>query len=309
MTNFEYIKNLYDPEAGTTVTTDLEPAISIDHTNRLVNGIKTLQKALGITNMVPMAEGSVVKRYKTTYIGATTEAGEGEVIPLSKVTQVALDPIYLEIKKDRKLVTAEAIQRSGKNIAINETDEKCADAARKKIKDAFFATIKGATGTAKGGANLQAACAQAWGALQVYYEDMDVTPVFFVNPLDVATYLAGAGISTQNAFGFSYVENFLGLGNAFITTGVEEGKVYATATQNLNGVYIPANGALGSVFGLTTDVSGLVGMVHTLASDCLSLETVLVHGVTFYAEDESGIFVSEITSNETDSSSEEPDTP
>ena len=129
---------------------------------------------------------------------------------------------------------------------------------------------------------------------------MDVTPVFFVNPLDVASYLAGAGISTQNAFGFSYVENFLGLGNAFITTGVEEGKVYATATQNLNGVYIPANGALGSVFGLTTDVSGLVGMVHTLASDCLSLETVLVHGVTFYAEDESGIFVSEITSNETD---------
>ena len=32
----------FDPEAGTTVTTDMEPAVSIDHTERLVTGIQSL---------------------------------------------------------------------------------------------------------------------------------------------------------------------------------------------------------------------------------------------------------------------------
>lgn len=293
--NKHYSKQLFEVETNTNVSTDFEPAISIDHTSRIVSNLETLRRALGITELVPMAEGSLVKRYKTTVTKAGSQVGEGEVIPLSKTDRKPLSDIVLKLNKYRKLTTAEAIQRSGRNHALNESDEKLVAEIRNDIKKAFFKMISDGTGNATGGQTLQMACAQAWGSLQVYYEDTDVTPVFFVNPLDVASYLGNANISTQTAFGFSYIEGFLGMGNAFITPQIKQGEVYATVTQNLNGVYVPATGDVADVFGLTFDELGLIGMNHTLAADRASVQTLIMSGVTFYPEDASGVFKSKIT--------------
>ena len=38
----KYAKQIFAPETNTTTAADLEPVISIDHTNRLVEGIKSL---------------------------------------------------------------------------------------------------------------------------------------------------------------------------------------------------------------------------------------------------------------------------
>ena len=51
---------------GTIVTTDLEPAISIDFASRLASNITELQQVLGITEMIPMANGPSIKIYKMT---------------------------------------------------------------------------------------------------------------------------------------------------------------------------------------------------------------------------------------------------
>lgn len=294
MKNLEFLRQLFEVEENTNVSSDFEPAISIDHTSRIAANINSLRRALGITEMTPMAEGTVVKRYKTTVKKAASQAAEGDVIPLSKTDRKALPDLTLTLGKYRKLTTAEAIQKNGRAHALNESDEKLLGEIRKDVKKSFFSMITGGTGTAAGGGTLQMAAAQAWASLQVYYEDMDVTPVFFVNPLDVASYLGDASISTQTAFGFSYVENFLAMGNAFITPQVTQGTVYATVTENLNGVYIPANGDLSDTFGLTFDESGLVGMTHTLAADRASIQTLILTGVLFYPEDASGIFKSAI---------------
>lgn len=292
----KYVIQLFDAEANTTKTTDLEPAISIDHTNRLHKGIKKLLEVLGITETVPMSAGTQIKIYRCTKTNAPAQVAEGDVIPLTKVERKLARTIELVLKKYRKQTTAEAIQKTGRDVAINQTDEKLASECRVEIKNGFFSTIiSNGTGTATAGATFQAAVANVWGALQAYFEDYDeVTPVFFVNPLDVAAYLGSASITTQTAFGLSYIQNFLGMGNAIVTTQVAQGTVAATATQNLNCAYVPAGGDVAQTFGLTFDESGLVGMVHNIASDRASVDTLMMSGVVFYAEDLSGVIVGSI---------------
>ena len=299
MKKFDYSKLIFDVEANTTASTDLEPAISIDHVNRLVTNIETLRKALGITSMKPLSAGTQVKRYKTTVTKGGKQSAEGDVIPLTKVERKELSPLTLELVPYRKLTTAQAIQKVGTAIALNETDDALLKEVQKDVRNAFFDIITAATATsAAGGATLQEAAAQAWGTLNVYFEDKDVTPVYFVNPLDVATYLGSATISTQSAFGFSYVENFLGLGTAFITPRVTKGSVFATVQENLNGVYVPQGGDVATAFDMTYDESGMVGMTHSRSDDRASINTLVMSGVMFYAEDAAGIVKSAISASE-----------
>ena len=77
------------------------------------------------------------------------------------------------------------------------------------------------------------------GAAQVLFEDDEIGAVYFMNPLDVADYLATANITLQTAFGMTYVENFLGLGTVIFNSSVPKGKIYATAKDNIVLYYIP----------------------------------------------------------------------
>lgn len=286
----------FDAPENTTASTDLEPAISIDHVNRLADNIATLARALGITNMLPMAAGSTVKRYKTTVTKGDRQAAEGDIVPLSKVSRTPLTPLTLELVPYRKLTTAQAIQKVGSAIALNETDDALVREVQKDIRNSFFSMVTANTATAAaGGATLQAACAQAWAKIAEYFEDKDATPVYFVNPIDVASYLGTASITTQSAFGFDYVENFIGLGNAFISPRVTQGSVFATAMENLNGVFVPQGGDVAGAFDLTYDESGMVGMTHSRADDRASIQTLVMAGVLFYPEDAAGIIKSTIT--------------
>lgn len=295
MNKYDFKTLYFDVEENTNVSTDFEPAISIDYVERIAENIQTLQRALGITQMIPMADGNVVKRYRTTVTKGAKQAAEGDIVPLSKVERVPLDPLILELEFYRKLTTAQALQRVGTQIALNDSDTALMKEIRKDVRDKFFALITANTATsAAGGANLQAAAAQAWGSLSVYFEDKDVTPVYFVNPLDVATYLGSAQITVQNVFGFDYVENFLGLGNAFITPQIPQGAIYATVQENLNGVYVPQGGDVADAFDMTYDETGIVGMTHSRADERASIQTLIAMGVLFFPEDASGVIKSYI---------------
>lgn len=297
-----YRKQLFAPETNTTVAADLEPVISIDHTNRLVAGLKTLLTVLGIVDMKPMAEGTTVKMYKTTQKNTPDQVAEGEVIGLTEVDRKLVKTFELVLKKFRKTTTAEAIQKVGKDKAVNETDALFVKNIQKGIKAEFFTFIKAGTGVATNLAekkatasnSIQGAIAGVWAKLSTYFEDMDVEPIYFVHPLDIGTYLANASITVQTAFGFQYVENFLGLGTVVLDSSVEVGKVKGTVKQNLNAVYIPTSGAIGSTFGMTSDETGMVAMKHFLDDKTAAINTLVFEGVTFYAEDASGIFTAPI---------------
>ena len=284
---------------NTIVTSDVAPAISIDHNNRLVEGIQTLQDILGITEMQSMPAGSQIKLYKVTQVNTPSQVGEGEDIPLTEIKRELDRTIDLSLKKYRKATTAEAIQKSGRDVAINVTDEKLLRSVQKDIKSAFFSAIQPVSGStaADAGATTQAAFANIWANAQTKFEDEDVEMVYFVHPNNVASYLATAAITVQNQFGFKYVEDFLGLGSAIITPSITEDYPVGVPKENLCGAYAPIGGDVAAEFGLTSDETGLVGTTHSANKVNASIETLIMSNVVFYVEDLSAIIKGEVNFN------------
>ena len=153
-----------------------------------------------------------------------------------------------------------------------------------------------ATGTGEAeGSTFQAALANAWGQLQVLFEDDEIQSVYFMNPLDVADYLATANITLQTAFGMTYVENFLGWGTVIFNSSVPKGKIYATAKENLVLYYIPVNGAdLNEAFSFTSDQTGLIGIHEAPDYTNMTASDTVVSGIVLFAERLDGVVVGTI---------------
>jgi hypothetical protein len=282
-------------DANTVTAADLAKVRDVDFAERFTTGIATLMKMLGVTRKIEKKAGEVLKVYKVTGTLENGTVAEGEIIPLSKYS-TTYEPIgEAELKKWRKVTTVEAISEKGYGQAVNDTNDKMLRHIQQGIRAAFVAFLGTGTGVASG-ANLQAAIAQSWGQMQVLYEDTAVQAIHFVNPLDVADYLATAQVSTQTAFGFSYIENFLGMGTVILASDVPKGKIYTTAAENIVLYYIPVTSAdMAQAFNLTADSTGLIG-IHTGPSyDNLSAETVAASGVGLFAEKLDGIVVGSIT--------------
>lgn len=294
MKNKEFrMLQLFAAETGTTTAADLAPAISVDFTSRIAQNIVELQQLLGITDLVPMTAGTDIKIYKWTVDDLADQVGEGEDIKLTHVKRELADTITLDLDKYRRNTSAEAIQKVGRDIAINQSDEKLVNKVQKGIKGSLYTVLRAGTGTATG-TNLQKVLANLWAQLQGYYEDEDVTPVYFVNQQDVADYLGTAQITMQNAFGFTYIENFLGLGTAIISPQVTAKKPIATARENMRGAYVPMSGDVAQTFNLIADETGLVGMTHSAKTGNATVDTLLMSCVKFFPEFQDGVFVGTI---------------
>jgi hypothetical protein len=200
----------------------------------------------------------------------------------------------ITLKKWRKATSAEAIIDRGFDQAVEMTTDEMLKDVQKGIRKDFFTFLATGTGTASG-ATFQAALAQAWGQLQVLFEDDEIGAVYFMNPLDVADYLATAQVTLQTAFGMSYVENFLGLGTVILNSSVPKGKIYATAKDNIVLYYIPVNGAdLQEAFAFTADGTGYIGIHETSDYTNLTAIDTVVNGMALFAERQDGIVVASI---------------
>lgn len=176
---------------------------------------------------------------------------------------------------------------------MNTTNEKMLSQVQSGIRTTFFDFLNGIEGgTTTGGDDLQMALAQAWGQLQVKFEDDSIDAVYFVNPLDIADYIGAAQISMQTAFGFSYVENFLGLGTVIITSKVPKGTVHATAKENLILYFIPVSSALGDAFDFVTDETGYIGIHEEADYERMQAETVIASGIFLFVERLDGVVTS-----------------
>ncbi len=274
---------------------DLVRAREIEFVTLFGESINKLVEALGVTRKVPKQAGYTLKAYKATGTLGDGTVAEGDLIPLSKYQTEAVSYAEIVLKKWRKATSAEAIIEKGYDQAVQMTTDRMLKDVQKGIRADFFTFLATGTGTATG-ATFQAALAQAWGQLQVLFEDDSIEAIYFMNPLDVADYLATAQISTQTAFGMTYVENFLGLGTVIFDSKVPQGEIYATAKDNIVLYYVPVNGAdLGNAFSFTADQTGLIGIHEEADYKHMTAEDTVMSGVVLFAERLDGIVKSTIT--------------
>lgn len=285
---------LFAVDTNTIKAADLAKVRDVDFTERFNTGIETLMKMLGVTRKIEKKAGEALKVYKVTGTLASGAVAEGEVIPLSKYNTTYTAIGEATLNKWRKVTTAEAISEKGYGQAVNDTNDKMLKDIQKGIRKNFVTFLGTGTGKANG-VGLQAAMAQVWGQMQVLFEDTSIETVYFMNPLDVADYLGSAQISTQTAFGMSYIQNFLGMGTAILASDIPKGKIYATAAENIVLYYIPVTSAdMAQGFALTSDETGLIGIHTGPTYDNLSVETVAASGVGLFAEKLDGIVVGTI---------------
>ena len=281
-------------EANLIKKADLAKAREIEFTYNFSEGVRKLMEALGVTRKIAKQAGTVLKAYKAVGTLEDGEIGEGETIPLSKYATEPVTFGEITLKKWRKATSAEAIVERGYDQAVEMTTDRMLRDVQKAIRADLFAYLGKGTGVASG-AGFQAVLAQAWGQLQVKYEDDAIQAVYFVNPLDIADYLAEASITTQTAFGMTYVEDFLGLGTVIMNASVPKGKVYATAKENIVLYYIPVNGAdLGEAFDFTSDETGYIGIHETPDYTNMTASDTVVNGMVFFAERIDGVVVGTI---------------
>ena len=275
--------------------TDLARVREIDFTLMFTESLRKLTEALGVTRKVAKQAGTVLKTYKATGTLEDGAVAEGDTIPLSKYTTEAVSYGEITLKKWRKATSAEAIIERGYDQAVGMTTERMLKDVQKAIRKDFFTFLGTGTGTATG-AGLQAALSQTWGKLQTLFEDDDIQAVHFINPLDIADYLATATITTQTAFGMTYIEDFLGMGKVFMNSSVPKGTIYSTAQDNLVLYYVPVNGAdLNEAFSFTSDETGYIGIHEEPDYTNMTASDTVVNGMTLFAERLDGVVKTTIT--------------
>ncbi len=278
---------------------DLARIREMDFVDQFGYSVKKLVEALGVTRKIAKQAGTVLKSYKAT---GTLESGvvaEGDTIPLSKYKVEPVTYKEITLHKWRKATSAEAIVDRGYEQAVSMTTTEMLRDVQRGIRKSFFDFLATGTGSVSG-TGFQQVLAQAWGRLQVLFEDDEISAVYFVNPLDAADYLSKATITMQTAFGMSYLENFLGLGTVFFNSSVPQGTIYATAKDNIVLYYVPVNGAdLGEAFTFTADNTGYIGIHEAPDYTNMTASDTVINGMELFAERLDGVVIGKIDTGAT----------
>lgn len=286
-----------------TTAEDMKRIREVDFVQQFTHSsLAKLIEVLGVTRKIPMMEGTTM--YVYTMSGSLANNGavdEGDVIPLTEIEQAKTPVGEITLKKWRKGVSAEAIKKSGYQTAVRDTDAKLLSLVQNSVRSDLFGFLNGTiTGsTSVTGVGLQAALANAWGKLQVLFEDDTAQAVYFVNPLDIADYLGKANITVQTAFGMNYVEDFLGLGTVIMSSRITQGTFVATAKENIIMYYLTMNGDVADAFGLTADELGYIGIASGIKNtERAQIESLVMDGIQFLVEYAAGVVKGTISSGE-----------
>lgn len=280
------------------VKNDLARVREVDFVYRFNDNLTGLLNALGVTRKIQKQAGTILKAYKATGTLENGAVAEGEDIPLSHYQTVAVPFDEITLNKWAKATSAEAIMDRGFDQAVGMTTDRMLKDVQNAIKSKFFTFITTTEGISTvSGNGLQEAMAKSWGKLQVKFEDQNIDMVTFVNPEDVADYLAKAPITLQNAFGMTYIENFLGMGTVFLSTGITKGTMVSTAKENIVLYYVSVNGAdLGNAFNFKSDATGLIGIHEEANYKNLTCVDTVLSGLVLFAERIDGIVKATINS-------------
>lgn len=278
---------------------DLARVRQIDFVSQFGYSTKKLMELLGVMRLIPKQAGTMLKRHSVVGTLEDGNVAEGDIIPLSKYTTVETPVGEIALKKWRKATSAEAILDKGYDQAVDETNDKMLQDIQGNIRTGIVGSLTIDGQPTASGSNTQAALADAWGKLAVIFENDAVETVYFLNPMDVASYLATAQITIQQAFGFSYVENFLGLGTVILNSGIAAGTFKATAKQNMVGYYVPANeDDLAKAFDFVSDETGLIAVHEYADYDRLTADSTFLSGIKIFADNAGGVISGTISLGE-----------
>lgn len=271
---------------NTITTEEIVKGLNIDMTQRFGEGTTRLKELLGLFDVETLAAGTALMQLKITGKLNPAPVAEGEETPLTKYTTEEIPVGKLTIHPYRKLTTAQAVLQAGFIKAVSKTDTRMIN----QVRSQRFADIVTylANGTTKVyGKSLQALLARADAALddklEEYGEETE-GKVFFVNRLDIASYLEDKDVTTQTLYGMTYLKDFLGIEHMFVTNRVPAGKVYATVVENIHiyGVDFAELMKAGLNYEVTDD--GLIGVAHEPAMNRVSCQTHVLTGMLLFAE-------------------------
>lgn len=279
-------------ENNLNVMADLGTIKSIDFVNKFGTSINDLLTLLGVTRKEPMTADMQINLYKWAVdMDTAATVGEGETIPLSKVTRALDRTVKVEWLKKRRAVSAEAVARHGANIAIDQSDKRLMREIQSGVKTDFVSFL-GTTNTKISATDLQIALSQSWGKLQLVPEFEGQSFVSFVNPMDVANFLSGKPVQADasNAYGMTLLQNFIGADRVISLGSIPQGKVYTTAVDNIVLAYLDmANSPLKGSFVDYTDETGLLAVVSDKTVSNLTLESVFTGAFKLFTEIPDGV--------------------
>lgn len=274
-------------------------AREVDFVTRFERNWEHLREILGIMRPIRKQPGAVLK---SKYAEGTLESGqvgEGEEIPYSKFQVKEKPYAEMTIEKYAKAVSIEAIKDHGYENAVQITDDEFLFQLQTDVTGRFYTYLN--TGTLTGNEDtFQMALAMAKGKVLNKFKTMhrNVTNVVgFVNVLDVYKYLGAAEITVQNAFGFNYIQNFMGYGTIFLLGDdeIKQGTVIATPVENIVMYYVDPGDSdfsrAGLVYTTGAGETNLIGF-HTQGNYNTAVsEAFAIMGLTLFAEYIDGIAV------------------
>lgn len=272
--------------------------IEIDYVNAFEKSLKDFANVLGISRLIPVAQGVTLKMYAKPEVElADGNVAEGELIPLSKVDPKVHSTKEIKLKKWRKVTSAEAIQTYGQSKAVNVTDKALIEEIQMGIRKDLFKTLKADTAknaTSLNPGSLQGAFATAQGNLSVLFDTDAPRIVVFAHPMDIAKQNANKQVTLESKFGLKYYEDVTGV-VVFPTVQIDQGQIYATVSDNLQIAYINArNSEIQRAFSMTSDNSGFLLVGHDIDRKTATVETTAYSGILMFPERLDGIVKVEI---------------
>mgnify|MGYP007053686770 CR=1 FL=1 len=272
-------------------------AREIDFVSRFTSNVEALMEILGIMRPIRKAPGTVLRSYKASVVLQDGEVAEGDEVPLSQATVEEVAHKDIALKKHRKRVTAEAVNKYGAVVAVQKTDDALLNELQGEILDDFYAFAL--TGTLKENFDsFQMAVAMATAMVKDKFKKMHLNygqVVVFVNTLDVGRYQGAAAITVQTKAGIDYVKDFVGVDTMIVSSEIPEGTVVAIPVENIDLYYVdPADGdfaALGLIYTTGNEETNLIGVHKEGVYGNVSGDTHTLSGITLWAEYLDGIAV------------------
>lgn len=281
------------PNVYTNVT-----AREVDFVTRFGDNWDALNQILGVMRPIRKAPGTALVSYTSSVELEDGAVAPGAVIPYSKATIVQSTKTDLTIEKYAKAVPIEDVNKYGAAIAVQKSDDAFLTKLQNAVLSKFYTFLN--TGSLTGTANSwQAGLAKAQGEVLNKFAKLqkDVTEVVgFANILDAYDYLGAANITVQNAFGLTYIKDFMGYSTLFLLpeTQIDRNKIIATPVENIDLYYIDPGDSEFARLGLSYTVKGETNLIgfHAQGNYGTAVgESFALMGMALWAEYLDGIAV------------------
>lgn len=277
--------------ANTTTSAQITiQAKEIDLANRFTANWEALTEIMGIMRPIRKAPGTKLVSSKASIDLQDGAVAEGDEVPLSKATVTPVSFKDMVLKKYRKRVTAEAVEKYGAAVAVQKTDDALLNELQGVVLDEFYEFAL--TGSLTGNEDtFQMAVSMAIGMVKDKFKKMRLNygqVIVFANTLDVHRYLGATAITTQTSNGVEYLKNFLGADVLIASSEIPAGKVVAIPADNIVLYYVdPADGdfaALGLDYTTGVGDTNLIGVHKEGVYGRASGDTHVLMGMVMWAE-------------------------